>query len=428
MRKYKLGIIGCGNMSTAIWKGIINSGLIVPNDIAVSDIDSVKLIYAAGNGIANEDNLTIATECDYVLFAVKPQCFPDIAVELKGKLNCKMVLSIMAGISIAKLEESLGITSICRIMPNTPCMVCKGMSALCYQNCSDGDRSFAKSIFNIIGKTIEIEEEKFDAVTSVSGSGPAYVYMFMQGMINEGINGGLTYLEALQLTAATLQGASELALTSDKTLEELTDAVCSKGGTTIEAVNVYKKENLVGIVQKGVEACRNRSLEMSGKKKILKDETDVITEPNAQNMKKVVLYTDGACSVNPGPGGWAAILCYGDAQKEFSGSEKDTTNNRMELMGVISGLQALKYPCEVELYSDSAYVVNAITNGWVYGWKKKNWRTSANDEVKNIDLWETLLNLLTYHNVTFNKVKGHADNEMNNRCDKLARDAVAKIK
>lgn len=137
-------------------------------------------------------------------------------------------------------------------------------------------------------------------------------------------------------------------------------------------------------------------------------------------ISEVTIYTDGACSGNPGPGGWAAILMAGGAKKEMSGGERDTTNNRMELMAVIEGLKALKRPCKVDIYSDSAYVVNAFEQNWIGKWVKNGWKNSAKAEVANSDLWKELINLTSMHNVTFHKVKGHADNEFNNRCDELA--------
>lgn len=137
--------------------------------------------------------------------------------------------------------------------------------------------------------------------------------------------------------------------------------------------------------------------------------------------KKVTIYTDGACSGNPGKGGWGSILIYGDVVKELSGGEDNTTNNRMELKAVIEALKALKSPCNVEIYSDSAYVVNAFTQKWIDNWIKNNWKTADKKSVKNVDLWQELLVLIKTHNVTFKKVKGHSDNELNERCDKLAK-------
>lgn len=137
-------------------------------------------------------------------------------------------------------------------------------------------------------------------------------------------------------------------------------------------------------------------------------------------MKTVTLYTDGACSGNPGPGGWGAILVYGEVEKELSGGEKNTTNNRMELTAVIAGLSALKEPCIVELYSDSKYVIDGLSKGWAVSWRKNGWRKADKKPALNPDLWEQLLNLVERHQVRYHWVKGHADNEKNNRCDQLA--------
>ncbi len=138
-------------------------------------------------------------------------------------------------------------------------------------------------------------------------------------------------------------------------------------------------------------------------------------------MKQVVLFTDGSCLGNPGPGGWAAILRFKQMEKELAGGFRVTTNNRMELFAALKGLQALKEPCRVELYTDSKYLANAITNKWLAGWQKNNWKTAAKKPVKNRDLWESLLPLLEQHDVVFHWVKGHAGQPENERCDELAR-------
>lgn len=140
----------------------------------------------------------------------------------------------------------------------------------------------------------------------------------------------------------------------------------------------------------------------------------------AQNRKSVTIYTDGACSGNPGPGGWGAILIMGQHKKELSGGENDTTNNRMELLGPIKALQALKTPCDVELYTDSQYVCKAFNDHWIDSWLKNGWKTSKKEPVKNKELWVELLALTKAHNITWHWVKGHADNPFNNRCDELA--------
>ena len=137
-------------------------------------------------------------------------------------------------------------------------------------------------------------------------------------------------------------------------------------------------------------------------------------------MKTVTLYTDGACSGNPGPGGWGAILMYGQHKKELSGGEADTTNNRMELTGVITALEALKEPCIVELWSDSKYVIDGLEKGWAKGWKARGWVKSDKKPALNPDLWDRLLKLTEIHTMHYHWVKGHAENPYNNRCDELA--------
>ncbi len=137
-------------------------------------------------------------------------------------------------------------------------------------------------------------------------------------------------------------------------------------------------------------------------------------------MKQVSIYTDGACSGNPGPGGWAAILSYNGREKELSGGERETTNNRMEMTAVISALKALKEPCRVELWSDSRYVIDALEKGWAQSWKKRGWMRANREPALNPDLWEELLGLAGEHDMHYHWVKGHADNEYNNRCDAAA--------
>ncbi len=144
-------------------------------------------------------------------------------------------------------------------------------------------------------------------------------------------------------------------------------------------------------------------------------------------MEKVIIYTDGACSGNPGPGGWGAVLMFKDQKKEISGGKEDTTNNIMELTAVIEGLKLLKFPCEVEIYSDSAYVVNAFKQKWIDSWLKNNWKTANKQPVKNQEEWKELYNFTTIHKIKFIKVKGHSDNEYNNRCDELARMAIKEL-
>lgn len=141
-------------------------------------------------------------------------------------------------------------------------------------------------------------------------------------------------------------------------------------------------------------------------------------------MEEITIYTDGACSGNPGPGGWGSILMYKNNKKEISGGNKETTNNIMELTAVIEALRLVKFPCSIKIYSDSAYVVNGFLQGWIYNWIMKGWKTADGKPVKNKELWEELYNFTKIHKIEFIKVKGHSDNEFNNRCDELARNAI----
>ena len=144
-------------------------------------------------------------------------------------------------------------------------------------------------------------------------------------------------------------------------------------------------------------------------------------------MDNIILYTDGACSGNPGPGGWGSVLIFNGIEKELSGANPNTTNNVMEITAVIEGLKALKRPCNVNIYSDSAYVVNCFEKDWINNWIKNNWVNSKKEPVKNKELWLELLDLTKSHKVTFNKVKGHSNVKYNNRCDELARNAILTI-
>ncbi|MDI6401000.1 ribonuclease HI [Balneolaceae bacterium ANBcel3] len=146
------------------------------------------------------------------------------------------------------------------------------------------------------------------------------------------------------------------------------------------------------------------------------------------NQPKVIVYTDGACSGNPGPGGWGAILIHNKREKSISGSEAHTTNNRMELTAIIEALNALKKPCQVAIHSDSALIINAFTDGWIDNWLRRGWKKADKKPVENRDLWERLLTAMKPHRVEWVKVKGHSDNEYNNRADRLAVEAAKKVR
>ncbi len=260
-KKFTLGIIGTGNMASAILGGVLRGGLIAPAKIVMSDADPEKLAIAAQNGVAvTASNREVAENSEYLIFALKPQVAPVVFEEIAPVIEATTVISIMAGISIGKLAAALGERNYARIMPNTPALVGEGMSAVTF---SKGYRSqFVIDIFSSVGSVVELDESLFDAVTSVSGSGPAYVYMFIKAMTQGGVDGGLDAATAKTLAVKTVIGAAKLAGASPRPLDELIDAVCSKGGTTIEAVRSFREDGLEDIVRKGMAKCKKRSEEL----------------------------------------------------------------------------------------------------------------------------------------------------------------------
>lgn len=408
-KKFTLGIIGAGNMASAIVGGILKAGIIPANNIIISDQDDEKLEQKKSLGLhVTKDNGFIFENSENILFAVKPQSFDDAVKNIKDRCKADNVISIMAGISISKLQDTFGKDRhYSRIMPNTPALVTKGMAAVSF---SEGFRSeLVLDIFRSLGEVTELDEKYFDAVTSLSGSGPAYVYLFIKALIDGGKDGGLNEDTSKKLALQTVLGAVEMVKTSPLPIDTLIQNVCSKGGTTIEAINYYKENNFEETVKEGMRRCKKRSEELS--------------KPTDDD---ILIYTDGACSGNPGIGGWAAIIIDKNGETILSGAEKETTNNRMELTAIINGLKALNTSKNVRVYSDSAYSLNAFLEGWIYNWKKNGWKSSTGT-VKNIDLWEELLFLTNKHKVSFIKVKGHSDNENNNRCDELARKAITDL-
>ncbi len=261
---FKLGIIGCGNMANAIISGA--KDFLKNEKIVVFDTDNQKAKMFADKYDAEIaiDNSFIANNAEYILLAVKPQSFLDISKELLGS---NYVISIMAGVKTSTILSSIpSLRGMVRIMPNAPAMVGKGMSALSFVNSTESDKNFVSSIFNSVGKTVFVDENKLDAVTAISGSGPAYVYYFIKSMIDAGVNLGLTIEESKILTFQTFSGATEFAQNSSIELNQLIDMVCSKGGTTIEAINSFKNDNTADIIDNAIKKCFNRSKELSGDK------------------------------------------------------------------------------------------------------------------------------------------------------------------
>lgn len=267
-KQYKLGVIGCGFMAGAILRGAVLSDFIRPRKIVVSDVSEDNLDKIEEIGVATVmDNRYVAENSEYLLIAVKPQNFSDVAAELKG-ICPEKVISIMAGMKKNKIKNELGVgVKVVRCMPNLPCSIGSGMMGVDMTdfNKSPDDTEFISKLFDCMGTVLSIEESKMDAVTGISGSGPAYVFMFIDSLIDAGVKQGLTKDEAKVLAVQTVLGSAETVLHSSENLSDLIIRVCSKGGTTIEAVKVLEENNFRGIVNDAVDACVKRSKELSDK-------------------------------------------------------------------------------------------------------------------------------------------------------------------
>jgi len=267
-KQFKLGVIGCGFMAHSILRGAVLSDFLRAKKIIVSDVNIEKLqsVNDELGVFYTQDNRYVAENSEFLLFAVKPQNFLQIAQELQG-IRPDKVVSIMAGVKRATIKNALGvgIIKVARCMPNLPCSVGSGMMGLDMSdfNSDPNDTEFIDKLFSSMGRVLSISESKMDAVTGISGSGSAYVFMFIDSMIDAGVKQGLTKDEATVLAIQTVLGGAEMAYHSDKPLSELIMNVCSKGGTTIEAVKVLEQNNFRGIVSSAVDACVKRSKELS---------------------------------------------------------------------------------------------------------------------------------------------------------------------
>lgn len=261
---YRLGFLGLGVMGGTILERFLDSGKLSPSKITAFDSLPDKCIAFGDKGVHIADSANDIFSADVAVIAVKPQNYREILQN--SDIKCKTLLSIMAGVRISTLKALLPeTTGVCRVMPNTPATVGKGASAVAYSGVSDEDKALISAILSSLGEYIEVSEDKFDAVTSVSGSGPAYVYMFAAALVKAGVEGGLTPEESRLLALQTIEGGAAYAKVAPYDLETLTERVCSKGGTTIEAVEVFKKSGLDEIVSEAVKACRVRSRELSEK-------------------------------------------------------------------------------------------------------------------------------------------------------------------
>jgi pyrroline-5-carboxylate reductase len=266
-KQFKLGVIGGGFMAYAIVKGAIESDFIRANKIIVSDCKPENLEKFKDYGcFAMTDNAKVAEVCDYLLFAVKPQSFPAVCEDIKG-CDCQKVISIMAGIEKKKIHALLpNVKKICRVMPNLPCSIGSGMVAADVSDfTSQDDLQFFSGLFDALGEYLPVEESKMHAVTGISGSGPAYVFLFIKSLIEAGKKQGLTEDEACVLAAQTVAGGVDMYIhEKDNTdIDGLIQRVCSKGGTTERAMQSFAQDDLIGVVDRAVEACVKRSEELA---------------------------------------------------------------------------------------------------------------------------------------------------------------------
>ena len=263
-KKFKLGVIGGGFMATAIINGAIDSGVLNKEQLIVSDISATSLEKFANNGIATTtDNVFLATNAEFVLFAVKPQSISDVLQTIKG-CDCEKFISIMAGVKKQRIKDVFETSKVARCMPNTPCSISSGAIGLDTTDFDNiDDKTFITSLLSALAKVVLVDESKLNAVTGVSGSSPAYFYLFLKGVIDAGVKQGLSEQDAKTLAVNTMVGAGKMVLANpEKSLDDLINAVCSKGGTTIEAVNVFKDNGLDKITDKAIDACVKRAFEL----------------------------------------------------------------------------------------------------------------------------------------------------------------------
>ena len=263
-KKFKLGVIGAGFMASSIINGVINAKTVKSSDIIVSDISEISLNKVKALGVSvTLDSKQVCDSAEYVIIAVKPQSFADVGAAVVGT-SCNKFISIMAGTKKSKIKTLLGNVKVARCMPNTPCSIGYGAVAIDLSDFTEqADKDFIKSIFTSIANVVEVEESLINAVTGVSGSSPAYFYLFAKSVIDAGVKNGLDYETAKNLAVSTMIGAGQMILNNpEKPIDDLINAVCSKGGTTIEAVKVYKENDISSISGKAIDACINRAFEL----------------------------------------------------------------------------------------------------------------------------------------------------------------------
>ena len=266
-KKFKLGVIGCGFMARSILRGVVLSDFLSEKKIIVSDVSEENLNEVDYLGIATTtDNRFVAENSEFLLFAVKPQNFAEV-VESLGSFKPEKVISIMAGVKKNTIKNSFGLAAVkvARCMPNLPCSIGSGMVGIDMSdfNSSTDDTDFITNVFGSFSSVLSVHESKMDAVTGISGSGPAYVFMFIDSLVDAGVKQGLTKSEAKILAVQTVLGAAEMVQREEQSISELIMRVCSKGGTTIEAVKALQENDFSGAIEKAVDACVKRAKELS---------------------------------------------------------------------------------------------------------------------------------------------------------------------
>ena len=261
---FNLGVIGYGNMAKAIIEGGLKSNIFNQKDVLIYDVNIEKIKEAKLKGLSVTEDITqITKKCKYILLSVKPQSSNEVFSSISGHLNNNIFISIMAGVTVKTISDSLKNVKICRCMPNTPALIGKGMTAIDTSRLNEDNKDFILKIFNAVGNTIELEEKHMNAVTAVSGSGPAFVYMFINSFIKGAVSLDLTFEESKNLVLSTVLGAAEMVRQSETAIETLIENVSSKGGTTVEGLKVLKEKGLENTLIECVKSAYLRAEELS---------------------------------------------------------------------------------------------------------------------------------------------------------------------
>ena len=263
-KKFKLGVVGAGYMASSIINGAVDDKFLSVDDIFINDLNetTLKKYYDKGFCVTNDTQL-IFDNCKFILLSVKPQNFTQVAEKVRVNKD-NVLISIMAGVTKDKIRQLLGVEQVVRCMPNAPCAVKNGAIGLDSSLLIDkNDVSFVKSLFSAVASVVELDESLLNVVTGISGSAPAYFYLFAKGIIEAGVKNGLSYEDAKLLVVNTMIGSGKMLFENSKqTIDSLIDSVCSKGGTTLEAIKVYNDMNLSNISIKAVDACIKRAEEL----------------------------------------------------------------------------------------------------------------------------------------------------------------------